>query len=72
MKKDINWINWAKLYGMILVYIYHTSFYLNIPSTGYALYEPFFVNIFFFVSGCLPLWRKRLPEHGLEARGAPC
>lgn len=58
MKKDINWINWAKLYGMILVYIYHTSFYLNIPSTGYALYEPFFVNIFFFVSGYLLFSRQ--------------
>lgn len=59
MKKDINWINWAKLYGMILIYIYHTSFYLGIPSTGYALYEPFYVNIFFFISGYL-LFRQQL------------
>lgn len=59
MKKDINWINWAKLYGMILVYIYHTSFYLNIPSTGYVLYESFFVNIFFFISGYL-IFRRQL------------
>ena len=53
MNKEINWINWAKIYGMLLVYLYHTSYYLHLPDSGYSFYGPFFVNVFLFISGYL-------------------
>lgn len=59
MKKEINWINWAKLYAMMLIYKSHTAFYLGIPSAGRAFYDAFIVNIFFFISGFF-LFRKHL------------
>jgi peptidoglycan/LPS O-acetylase OafA/YrhL len=59
MNKEINWINWAKIYGMLLVYLYHTSYYLHLPDSGYNFYGPFFVNVFLFISGYL-IFRKQL------------
>ena len=55
---NLIWINHIKCLCMILVYLYHTEAYYNCPLGVITnLYEPFFVNLFFIVSGYL-LFRK--------------
>ena len=54
------WIDYTKAFCMFLVYINHTEIYYgyNIPYAE-TIYRPFFVNLFFIVSGYL-LFRKYL------------
>lgn len=62
MMKEISWINWAKFICLIFVYLDHSLFYLQVYDnfpTFESFYHPFFVNIFFFMSGYL-LFRKQL------------
>lgn len=54
--KDINWINNAKALCMIAVYYIHSLvYYGNSPGGEFmsAFLYPFYVNLFFFVSGYL-------------------
>ena len=63
-KKDIVWINTVKALGILLVYFFHTEFYMKMNLTSFhSLYTPFFTNCFFFVSGYLLLGRQWNSEY---------
>ena len=59
-KENLAWINWAKVICLFIVYLYHSEsrsgFYISHLDD---LVEPFFVNIFFVISGYL-IFRKQL------------
>lgn len=63
--KEISWINWAKFVCLLFVYIDNSIIYskTSIPLLT-SLYDPFFVNIFFFMSGYL-LFRKQLSNKAI-------
>ena len=56
--RSISWINTQKTICMIIIYLYHTEgrFGLN-NEFVHALFFPFYVNSFFFISGYL-LFKK--------------
>ena len=61
MKKDISWINYARVICMFLVYFHHTENRAHFAFLGRGFdvfFSPFFVNAFFIVSGYL-LYRKQ-------------
>lgn len=53
MKKEISWINWAKILCIVFIYINHSEIYLQSFLPHRTLYLPFFVNTFFIISGYL-------------------
>lgn len=55
MKSDtINWINSAKAFSMIFVYLLHSEIYYGGIQYSYGYWvTPFYVSVFFFVSGYL-------------------
>ena len=54
IKRDIAWINTGKALCMICVYIAHCNFYyLDIQSPIHFIYKPFYLSLFFFISGFL-------------------
>ena len=58
-KQDIVWINTVKTVGIFLVYLCHTEFYKDMRLVVFhSIYNPFFTNCFFFVSGYLLLGRQ--------------
>lgn len=66
--REIPWINWAKVICLIIVYLDHSLFYLQVYDDFTAVesfYHPFFVNIFFFMSGYL-LFRKQLSSETIK------
>ena len=51
---NIQWINWAKFICIILVYLYHSETRSRYFIDGLdKFYKPFFVNLFFILSGYL-------------------
>lgn len=65
-KKNIVWINTAKAIGIILVYFFHTEFYMGLNLKFlHDIYTPFFTNSFFFISGYL-LFEKQLSDEILS------
>lgn len=59
-KKTIPWINNVKALCMLIVFFYHSEWYLDYRHYYIdSFYGPFFVNCFFFISGYL-LFRKQL------------
>ncbi len=62
-KEELNWINCVKAICIILVYFAHSVSISGsvIPDWLYWLYDPVYVNAFFFVSGYL-LFRKQLSQ----------
>lgn len=68
--KEISWINWAKIICLVIVYLDHSLIYLQVYdnfTTLESFYHPFFVNIFFFMSGYL-LFRKQLSPEIIRIR----
>ena len=68
--KEISWINWAKVICLTIVYLDHSLIYLQVYdnfTTLESFYLPFFVNIFFFMSGYL-LFRKQLSSEIIKIR----
>lgn len=52
--KDIVWVNTVRAFGIFLVYLYHCEFYFGVNTYQMSKwYIPFFMAIFFFVSGYL-------------------
>lgn len=51
--KEKSWINTSRAIGIVCVYLYHSEIYLHGDSITGFLYTPFFMSIFFFVSGYL-------------------
>ena len=60
--KELPWIDWIKVICIVLVYLHHSIDYSfsHLPCLQ-SLYSPFFVNIFFFMSGYL-LFKKQLSD----------
>ena len=63
MKEELNWINCVKAICIILVFFAHSVSIsgAGIPDWLYWLYDPVYVNAFFFVSGYL-LFGKQLSK----------
>ena len=60
MKQEISWINLTKAICMISVYILHSEAYYGINDISYGYFlQPFYVNVFFYVSGYL-FFKKQL------------
>lgn len=61
MKEELNWVNCVKAICIILVFFAHSVSIsgAGIPDWLYWLYDPIYVNAFFFVSGYL-LFKKQL------------
>ena len=61
MKEELNWVNSVKAICIILVFFAHSVSLsgADIPDWLYWLYDPIYVNAFFFVSGYL-LFKKQL------------
>lgn len=58
MNKNLAWINYAKTFCILIVYYYHSECYCGFnKSLLYNFYSPFFLNVFFVISGYL-LYRK--------------
>ena len=57
---EISWINYIKVFSMIIVYLNHSEYYYeyNLMAID-SIYEPVFVNSFFVISGYL-LFKKQL------------
>lgn len=57
--KDINWINALKALCILFVFLRHSENYYG-QDLGWfdGLYQPFYVNAFFFVSGYLLFWKQ--------------
>jgi len=53
MRKEIPWINWAKMLCIVFIYVNHSEIYLQSFLPHRSLYLPFFVNTFFIISGYL-------------------
>lgn len=51
--KEKSWINTSRAIGIVCVYLYHSEIYMQGDSISGFLYTPFFMAIFFFVSGYL-------------------
>lgn len=61
-RKNIAWINSAKSLCIILVYFFHTEFYVGFNAEDlHNLYVAFYTNGFFFISGYL-LFKKQLSD----------
>ena len=62
-QETLSWVNWAKVICLFIVYLYHAE-----SRSGYfigrldELVEPFFVNIFFVVSGYLIFKKQMTPN----------
>lgn len=57
--KNINWINAVKGLCIIFVFLSHSASYYGVRlGWAEALFLPFYVNAFFFVSGYLLLWKQ--------------
>lgn len=56
---NLVWVNYVRFICIVLVYYYHSSIKIGYEENHFfrCLYEPFFVNAFFFISGYL-LFRK--------------
>lgn len=53
MKVELSWINTSRAIGMFCVYIFHSEIYsLGKSPSGY-LFTPFFMAVFYFISGYL-------------------
>lgn len=54
MAEELSWVDYAKAFCMFIVYVNHAEIYYNhiIPFAG-TIYRPFFVNLFFIISGYL-------------------
>ena len=63
MKEELNWVNCVKAICIILVFFAHSVSIsgAGIPDWLYWLYDPVYVNAFFFVSGYL-LFKKQLSQ----------
>lgn len=60
MKEELNWVNTAKCLCMMFVYYYHSECYCGYNKSAlYDYYSPFFLNVFFLVSGFL-FFKKQL------------
>ena len=58
MKKNLVWINLIKGFCILLVYLNHSEIFYGISTDWFIrLYQPFFVNLFFIISGYL-LFKK--------------
>ena len=60
-KKEISWINYARIICMFLVYFFHTESRAQFDFLNRSFdvfYKPFFINAFFIISGYL-LFRKQ-------------
>lgn len=58
-KGNIAWINTAKAICIFLVFCFHTQYYMQVDLSNIScLYEPFFTNGFFFISGYLLLGKQ--------------
>lgn len=59
VNRSINWINAIKAVCIIFVFFAHLQSYyqLSFPTVN-ALFSPFYVNAFFFVSGYLLFWKQ--------------
>jgi hypothetical protein len=65
-KKNIPWINNVKALCMLIVFLFHSEWYLEYDlSIVDSFYTPFFINSFFFLSGYL-LFRKQLTMHTVK------
>ena len=57
--KDINWINALKALCILFVFLRHSENYYGLDLGWFdGLYQPFYVNAFFFVSGYLLFWKQ--------------
>ncbi len=62
IRKDIVWVDWAKFIGMFFVYWCHIGMLCDTKFVFCPVpYGPFFVNIFFVVSGYL-FFKKHLSK----------
>lgn len=62
MKAEKQWINTSRFIGMVCVYLYHSEIYgLGDSPSGY-LFTPFFMAIFYFVSGYLFFSSNKMPK----------
>jgi uncharacterized membrane protein YcfT len=67
-KKTIPWINNAKAVCMLIVFLFHSEWYLDYRLHCIdSFYDPFFINCFFFLSGYL-LFRKQLSQPVINER----
>lgn len=67
-KKTIPWINNAKAVCMLIVFLFHSEWYLDYRLHCIdSFYDPFFVNCYFFLSGYL-LFRKQLSQPVINER----
>ena len=67
MKQEINWINAVRAFCIVLVFLAHSVEISGqgIPGWLYRMYDPVYVNAFFFVSGYL-LMDKQLSAKKLS------
>ena len=65
-KKNIIWINTVKALSMIFIYFVHCQLYYGLLFSGLNQFiYPFYVNVFFFISGYL-LFSKELSSPKIE------
>jgi fucose 4-O-acetylase-like acetyltransferase len=58
-RKNINWINAAKAFCVIFVFLRHSENYYGLHLGWFdGLFLTFYVNAFFFVSGYLLFWKQ--------------
>lgn len=68
MKKNIPWINTLKALCIIFVFLRHCERYFGARFGLFdAVYYPFYVNAFFFVSGYLLFWKQLSSPRILES-----
>lgn len=59
MKNNIVWVDTVRAFGIFLVYLYHCEFYFGENTYELSIwYIPFFMAIFYFVSGYLFFMNK--------------
>lgn len=59
-KNRVDWIDYGKGICIIFVVLYHTQVYYANQSEASFIYTPFFLTLFFFISGFLSYSQKKI------------